>query len=283
MRRSSRPSWNDDGERTGDHGAPPGRPTRGRGVHGRLERRAPSLPDHARRAGAEPSAAFGRRQARRSARLGGRRVRRRDPLRSPRQDVHGRGRPAGAPPARARSRPARARRRRGTRPRERDPRRRRSRRATSDGEAFAERFGLREVLREVEVVRRLGADEVEPPPLGVEVVPLESAPGPARADLRPRQRDDAGDAAPRALHHAGLRAVARGGRDGRRRDRRRHADRARRGTGRGLRGSRPPRGRPASRRARLHRRRGDAPRPRHRDALEALADRLGRARRDIAS
>jgi GNAT superfamily N-acetyltransferase len=46
-----------------------------------------------------------------------------------------------------------------------------------DGEAFAERFGLREVLREVEVVRRLGEDEVEPPSLpGIEVVPLERRP-----------------------------------------------------------------------------------------------------------
>ena len=47
-----------------------------------------------------------------------------------------------------------------------------------DGEAFAARFGFREVLREVEVVRQLRADEVEPPPLDdVEVAPLESAPG----------------------------------------------------------------------------------------------------------
>jgi mycothiol synthase len=46
-----------------------------------------------------------------------------------------------------------------------------------DGEAFAERFGLREVLREVEVVRTLRADEAEPPSLpGIEVVPLEQRP-----------------------------------------------------------------------------------------------------------
>jgi GNAT superfamily N-acetyltransferase len=35
----------------------------------------------------------------------------------------------------------------------------------ADGEAFAARFGLREVLREVEVVRALGPDEADPEPV----------------------------------------------------------------------------------------------------------------------
>ena len=47
----------------------------------------------------------------------------------------------------------------------------------ADGEAFAARFGLREVLREVEVVRTLGPDEADPEPLeGIEVVALERRP-----------------------------------------------------------------------------------------------------------
>ena len=47
----------------------------------------------------------------------------------------------------------------------------------ADGKAFAERFRFREVLREVEVARALGAEDVEPSPLdGIEVVPLESRP-----------------------------------------------------------------------------------------------------------
>ena len=47
----------------------------------------------------------------------------------------------------------------------------------ADGEAFAARFGLREVLREVEVVRALGPDEADPKPVeGIEVVALERRP-----------------------------------------------------------------------------------------------------------
>src|SRR5262245_17585349 len=45
------------------------------------------------------------------------------------------------------------------------------------GEAFAARFGLREVLREVEIVRMLRGDEKEPePPAGIELVALSTRP-----------------------------------------------------------------------------------------------------------
>ena len=44
----------------------------------------------------------------------------------------------------------------------------------ADGEGFAARFGLREVLREVEVVRALAPDEADPEPVeGIEVVTLD--------------------------------------------------------------------------------------------------------------
>jgi GNAT superfamily N-acetyltransferase len=68
------------------------------------------------------------------------------------------------------------------------------------GEAFAARFGFREVLREVEVVRRLRADEVEPPPLDdVEVAPLESRP-----DLLPETYDLVSATMPEMPLHAPL-------------------------------------------------------------------------------
>jgi mycothiol synthase len=45
------------------------------------------------------------------------------------------------------------------------------------GEAFAARYGLREVLRELEIARRITADEPEPePPDGIEVVALSTRP-----------------------------------------------------------------------------------------------------------
>jgi len=45
------------------------------------------------------------------------------------------------------------------------------------GESFAARFGLREVLREVEIVRTLRGDEKEPdPPAGIELVALATRP-----------------------------------------------------------------------------------------------------------
>ena len=183
--------------------------------------RYPITPDELERSRQRRS---GRRQARRAPRLGGCRVRRGDPLRSSRQDVHGRASfcrsTAGAALGRGLlERVVVAARGHGS-----EILAAGLEEGDVDGEAFAERFGLREVLREVEVVRAAAVRtrSSRRRSRGSRSCRSSSVPNCLR-DLRPRQRDDAGDAAPRALHHARLRAVARGGRDGRRRDRRRHA------------------------------------------------------------
>ena len=184
-----------------------------RGLRGALERRRAPVSDHRGGARAAPRAQARRPPRDRADRLGGRRMRRRDPLRPAGADVHGQRRPAGVPAPRARPRAARARRRRGAGARERRPRGR-GRGGRRGGRAFAARFGLREVLRELEISRRVGPDEPEPDAArGDRARRARGAPGPP-----PGRYALACEALPQMPLHAplempSLRAVARGGRD----------------------------------------------------------------------